>query len=82
MNLTEPLDANHSITENDKGEIFIDGELTLREFESAGKTYYELFDSPPQLSDSEIDELNAQEAEANQKGVDLAISEGFIEVPI
>lgn len=82
--MTEELvDSNgHSVTENDDGEIFIDGELTLRKFESAGKPYYELFDSPPQLSDAEIDELNAQEAASNQEGVDLALSEGFIELPI
>lgn len=83
-NLTEELiDSNgRVITQNSDGEIFIDGELTLREFESAGETYYELFDSPPQLSDEEIDSLNEEETLANQRGVDLAISEGFIEVPI
>lgn len=76
-------DSNgRKIEEYDNGEIFIDGVKTLRKFTSAGETYYELFDAPPQLSDEEIDRLNALEAEQNQLGVEKALKDGFIEIPI
>lgn len=75
-------DNGREVTEDSEGNIFIDGVKTLRRFKTADKIYYELHDSPPTLSDSEIDELNTKEAETNQAGVDLAISEGFVEIPI
>lgn len=83
MSKSSFVDSNGNIiTENSQGEIFINDKLTLREFTSAGEKYYELFDAPPQLSDEEIDRLNAKEAEENQRGVDKALADGFIELPI
>lgn len=48
----------------------------------SNQIYYQINENLKVFTDEEVDRLNQEENEANEKGLEIALSEGFIEIPI